>query len=345
MRPDPELIGLLRCPCGAGLALAEGGETAADGHVMTGRLGCGACGATHPIVSGVPRFVPRQLAHEVETTVASFGYEWETANPLIQDTPFTAPETFLDFIAPVEPGFFAGKAVLDAGCGTGRFTRHAQAFGARTVVGVDLGDSVDVAFENTRALPNVLIVQADLFALPLAPVFDYAFSIGVLHHTPDPRAAFQAVAGMVKPGGAVSAWVYGREGNGWVVHVLDPIRRHVTSRLPHRALLALSYLLTAILWLPLRCVYAPVGRSERLAPLRRFLFYFDYLYFMSRFGFHEQAVGIVFDHLVPTLSHYVRREEFAGWFAARGLEDVTITARAGNSWRGFGRRPAGDATP
>ena len=141
----------------------------------------------------------------------------------------------------------------------------------------------------------------------------------------------------------MSAWVYGREGNGWVVHGLDPIRRHVTSRLPHRALLALSYLLTAILWLPLQCIYRPVGRHPRLAPPKPFLFYFDYLYFMGGFGFHEQAVGIVFDHLVPTLSHYIGREQFEEWFGARGLCDVTITSRAGNSWRGFGRVPAADA--
>ena len=58
---------------------------------------------------------------------------------------------------------------------------------------------------------------------------------------------------------------------------------------------------------------------------------------MSQFGFHEQAVGIVFDQLVPTIAEYIPRDEFQQWFDANGLEDVTISSRAGNSWRGFGR--------
>ena len=143
----------------------------------------------------------------------------------------------------------------------------------------------------------------------------------------------------MRPGGTVSAWVYGREGNGWVVNVLDPIRRHVTSRLPHRALLVLSYLLTAILWLPLKCIYGPVGHRSSLAPLRRILFYFDYLHYIARFGFHEIAVGIVFDQLVPTIAFYTPREEFARWFGDLQLEGVVISQRAGNSWRGFGCLP------
>jgi SAM-dependent methyltransferase len=281
--------------------------------------------------------LPEFQTEQVERTVDGFGYEWATANPLIHNKRFTSAETFLDFIAPVSETHFRGEVVLDAGCGTGRFSMLAQSFGAKLVVGVDLGSSVDVAFTNTRKLRNVLIVQADLFELPLRQAFDYAFSVGVLHHTRDPADAFGAVLSKVKAGGSISAWIYGREGNGWVISVLNPIRRHLTSRLPHRVLLVLSYFLTALLYLPLELVYRPVGNNPRLGGCKRFLFYFDYLYFMSQFGFHEQAVGIVFDQLVPTIAEYIPRDEFQQWFDANGLEDVTISSRAGNSWRGFGR--------
>jgi SAM-dependent methyltransferase len=307
---------------------------------MTGALDCAACPASFPIVRGIPRFVAEAYAAHVEGTVDGFGYQWIRANPLIQHKLFTAAETFLDFIHPVVPGFFAGKTVLDGGCGMGRFSILAHQFGARTVVGVDLSEGIEAAFENTRALEGVLVIQADLLALPLKRAFDYAFSIGVLHHTSAPRAAFDALVERVRLGGAVSAWVYGRENNDWIIDVLNPIREKLTSRLPRSALRALSYALTAPLYLGVKGVYRPLSRSRFSVQARR-LFYFDYLTFLGQFGFHEQAL-IVFDHLVPEIAEYLSRPEFEAWFAENGLERVAISARNGNSWRGFGVQPVSE---
>ncbi len=338
MRNDPTLLNLLCCPlCQKDLRVGEVTATAPDGHIMTGDLVCTACGNKYPIVRGVPQFTPDAISDEVETTVKGFGFQWQRADPLITDTKFKAVDTFLDFIKPVEPAYFADKVVLDGGCGSGRFSHWAQQFGAKAVFGVDLSESVDTAFNNTRGFPNVIIVQADLLSLPLRQAFDYAFSIGVLHHTDDPRGAFDGIVSRVRPGGGMSAWVYSRENNEWIVNILNPIRRHLTSRLPHPILRLLSYVITVPLFLLLKGVYRPVGKSPRLTWLRSRLLYFDYLYFLSGFGFHEQAL-IVFDHMVPTISEYIPREEFQQWFDENGLHDVVITSRAGNSWRGFGIR-------
>lgn len=338
MRNDPRLLDLLCCVrCRGALSVCRAETVEADGQIMTGELACAGCTARYPITHGVPRFIPVAQQVAVSMTVDGFGFQWRRADGVIQDTRFTAAETFLDFIWPVQPQDFRAKIVLDAGCGSGRFTRWAHEFGASVAIGVDLSQSVEVAFRNTRALPDVLIIQADLFQLPLRPAFDYVFSVGVLHHAADPRKAFDAIVALLRPGGAVSAWVYARENNGWIIHVLNPLRRHLTSRLPRRALLVLAYLLAIPLYAFSKGVYGPVGNHDRLAPLRRILFYFDYLHFLSRFGFHTQAY-IIFDHLMPTLAAYIPREEFSAWFAENGLQGVTITSRTGNSWRGFGVR-------
>lgn len=337
MRNDPALLNLLCCPaCAGDLNLHSSTDLAPDGHIMSGELKCAGCDKVYPIVRGVPRFVPGALSEQVAATVEGFGYEWTISEAYLHNTRFSSAETFLQFIEPVQRDYFKDRLVLDAGCGAGRFTLLAQQFGAKGVVGVDLSDSVEIAFRSTRALPNVLIVQADLFALPLkTQSFDYAFSVGVLHHTANPRRAFDAVVKRVKPSGGMSAWVYGRENNGWIIYGLNPIRNHLTSRLPRRVLLALSYLITAPMFVILKSIYRPVGNSKRLSRLKKFLFYFDYLYFLGQFGFHEQAY-IVFDHLVPAIAEYVPHDEFARWFRENGLQNVVITSRAGNSWRGFG---------
>ncbi len=79
------------------------------------------------------------------------------------------------------------------------------------------------------------IVQADLGRLPLAErSFDLAFSIGVLHHGPDPRGAFREVSRRVKPGGKLAVWLYRRNTRPqeWANSAL----RAATTRLPTRAL-------------------------------------------------------------------------------------------------------------
>ena len=94
----------------------------------------------------------------------------------------------------------------------------------------------------------------------------------------------------------------------------------------------LAYLTAAPLFLVIHAIYVP---ASRMSAGRRCLFYFDYLMFLSQFGYRELTY-IVFDHAVPQLAFYIARDEFTSWFSANALRDVSITPRSGNSWRGFG---------
>lgn len=326
----------LACPdCGGDLAVIE--TRRKDDHILSGSLLCDSCSAGWPITNGVPRFVGAVDAVEKRTAEA-FGYEWTRYAELAD----RYRAQFLDWIRPVEPSFFEDRTVLEGGCGKGRHTRLVAGFGARDIVGIDLGEAVDSAFANTLDLPNAHIVQADLKRPPVKPVFDYAFSIGVLHHLPVPREGFHALVSRLRPGGSISAWVYGREGNGWIVHLVSPIREHVTSRMPHALLDALSAAVTVPLFAATRLLYGPTG--GRLAG--RALPYGDYLSYIAPFPFREQR-SIVFDHLVAPVAHYIPREEFAAWFREAGLDQVRIQRHNRNSWRGFARidgnpPPSGD---
>ncbi|MEO6726988.1 MAG: hypothetical protein ABIP14_16995, partial [Blastocatellia bacterium] len=147
---------------------------------------------------------------------------------------------------------------------------------------------------------------------------------------PDPRAGFASLVKHVKPGGAVSAWVYGHENNEWIVNFINPLREHVTSKLPMRALYYLSYLPTLALWLPLKLVYLPLSNTA----LKRYLFYADYLCYIARFPFRE-IHNIVHDHLTAPVAFYIRREEFDEWFDHAKAERAEIHWHNRNSWRGF----------
>jgi SAM-dependent methyltransferase len=322
------LLQYLACPqCAGELALDVAVKDAAE--IMQGTLTCSGCKRGYAITRGIPRFATE--VQEVEQRTAdAFGYEWTRYSELAE----RYRQQFLDWLRPVTADFFRDKVVLEGGCGKGRHSALAAEFGARDIVSLDLGEAVEAAFANTRQLENVHIVQADLNHPPVKRQFDYAFSIGVLHHLPDPERGFHALVSRLKPGGAMSAWVYGREGNGWIVHGITPMREHVTSHLPHALLDVLSAALTVPVWLSTKLLYGPT-RGKLLGMN---LPYGPYMSYIAPFPFREQR-SIVFDHLVAPVAFYIRKEDFAGWFQRAGLQEVSIEHHNANSWRGFARVP------
>lgn len=332
------LLQLLACPsCEGELNLTRSGKAEETPHgveIIEGELSCVSCARAFPVRRGVPRFADAaEIDAEKAATAENFGWQWQH---FTQGDELYA-EQFLGWIAPVAPEFFAGKLVLEGGCGKGRHTRLAAEWGARAVVGVDLSDAVDVAHAATRHLANAHVVQADMYSLPFKRrLFDYAFSVGVLHHLPRPRGGFVALSKQVKDGGHLSAWVYGAENNEWLTRFVSPVRERLTSRISRGALLQLSKLPTAALYAATKGFYAPLNRRARTRALASRLFYNDYLNHLAQFGWREQHT-IVFDHLVAPTAHYIARGEFEEWWREVGAVDVEIGWHNRNSWRGFGR--------
>jgi SAM-dependent methyltransferase len=327
------LLEYLACPeCGGELRLLSVAKRE-EQEILEGDLDCANCDSQFPVVRGVPRFAPLgRVEEEKAATAANFGWQWQHFTQ--QDEKYE--EQFLNWIAPVKPDFFQGKIVLEGGCGKGRHTQLAARWNAREIIGIDLSAAVETAFAATRELENAHIVQADIYQLPLKRIFDYAFSVGVLHHLPDPRGGFRSLASKVKDGGHLSAWVYGAENNGWITRWVNPVRERFTSRINQRTLLHLSKLPTAALYAATKLIYGPLNRRPSGAALARHLFYNDYLNTLSRFGWREQHT-IVFDHLVAPTAYYISRGEFEEWWREVGAQDVNIGWHNKNSWRGFGR--------
>ena len=113
---------------------------------------------------------------------------------------------------------------------------------------------------HTTAVITVTRSRVRSSAVPPESV-DVAFSVGVLHHTPDPKRCFFELVRRVRPGGRVIAWVYGRENNGWIVHGISPLREAITSRLPHKWVYQLSKLPAAMLYALGKGIYQPLQKG------------------------------------------------------------------------------------
>lgn len=326
-----KLLELLACPaCGGDILSAHVGARE-EKEIIEGLLSCRKCDREYKIERGVPRFAALdKIEQDKAETAANFGWQWTHFTQ--EDKKYA--DQFLGWLQPVKPDYFRDKIILEGGCGKGRHTTLAASWGAREVVGIDLSAAVETAFQATRNLPNAHVVQADIFKLPFKKAFDYAFSVGVLHHTPDPQKAFVSLAAKVKKGGAISAWIYGAENNEWITSYVNPIRQGFTSKMSQPTLYQLSKLPTLGVFLASKLLYKPL--NKRAKPLAAKLFYNDYLNHLGTFGWREQH-NIVFDHLVAPTAFYISREEFEGWWKEIEANDVKIIWHNQNSWCGFGK--------
>lgn len=295
---------------------------------MRGALSCTSCNATWPIVEGVPDFVTSPTgssgARDVVQTTSGFATNWQRYSDVIIAQPALNDELFRDWIKPVQPELFEGRVVLDAGCGMGRWLAASAPHAPRALVGFDYSPVVHAAFRNTRHLKNVHVVRADIFRTPFRPVFDVAYSIGVVHHTPDPEGAFAALLDVVTAEGVLAVWVYGKENNGWIENVVSPLRKLVTSRMPDPALHALSKALTLQLALAAHAF-------ARAFPTPTSFSYDAYLRHLTKYP-RAYLEHIVYDHLVPQLAQYLPREELERWATTRALS-FDLSSRNDNSWR------------
>jgi SAM-dependent methyltransferase len=307
----------------------------AGAEVESGELACAGCGACWPVRNGIPRLVPPDLAEQQSKTADAFGWQWQHFTEMHDQ--FEAQ--FLDWLYPIRPEFFEGKRVLDAGCGTGRHAQFAAAYGAGEVFALDLSDAVETARLTLARFEQVHVLQGDLLRPPFrTPAegggFDVVYSIGVLHHLPDPQEGFRSLVRFVRPGGTIAVWVYGYERNGFVRNVVEPLRR-VSTRMPPPVLRSLAWPLALGFHGAAKGVYRPLAGTAvgRRFPLN------EYLTSVADFSF-RQNYGIVFDQLVAPTAAYIKGPEIEGWFAEAGLVDVEISNRHGNSWRGRGKVPA-----
>lgn len=281
-RTDPILdwlVPLLVCPaCGDRLFFRPDARTPADGvlaHIQA------SCAEAYPVIDGIPRLLlPPHRADLVraktkwfeaslerlslaerwrsgragpDAIVAGFDYEWMRFR---YNRPIEAREIFELYFDLVPSDHFApDRVVLDAGCGAGRWACEVAARGPR-VIAVDLGLSVEIARVNAGETTRIACVQADLLNVSLAASsVDWAYSLGVLHHLRDPDRALRQVARAVRPGGTVLVYVYyalDQRGRAFrlAFRIVDAVRR-VTSRLPRRAVLAISTALGLFIYWPL----------------------------------------------------------------------------------------------
>lgn len=314
-----ELLSVLCCPrSGQSLVLEVG--TAAEtpaGQIESGWLVSQDGAHRYPIRNGIPRFVPPSNYAD------NFGMQWNHFSKTQLDShsgvPISADRFWL--ATGWRPEEIRGKWVLDVGCGSGRFAEVAAGAGAQ-VVALDYSSAIDACCANLGHLPNVHFVHGDVYALPFRKgFFPYVYSLGVLQHTPDVRAAFDALPPLVAPGGKLCVDYYWKRLRTMMnpKYALRPITRRMprdklfeilVKRVP--AMLSLSQALGRV---PL------IGKG-----LQRFVPVVDYtgIYPLSAEQLREWALLDTFDMLGPAYDNPQTAPTVRRWCQEAGISDIEI---------------------
>jgi SAM-dependent methyltransferase len=232
----PISIALLACPACAG--------------ALDVALACSVCGTEWLAPDGIPRL--RLDADARTETVRSFynaapfpGYPPHDSLSWLRAR--AGRSAFAKLLDDSIPG---DARIAEIGCGTGQTSLY-LARADRTVVALDLSREalkLGAAAAARYGVERIAFVEADLTRLPLrADAFDLVYSSGVLHHTPDPRAAFARIVKAVRPGGMVVIGLYNK-----------------IARLPLRVRRLVARL-TGNRWVP----FDPVLRDRQSEPERR----------------------------------------------------------------------------
>lgn len=234
-------------------------------------------------------------------TKASFNHQWDAlveGRWMLSNAEFRKqlPDIVCQFTA-LDASWFPGKRVLDAGCGSGRFTYALRRLGA-SVVAVDQSEHglahAKAAVEEEGLGDDVEFIQCDLLEpLPVEGEFDLVWSFGVLHHTGDTFRGFRNVARLVKPGGYLFLMLYGEPRLG----VLDDFKYRVD-------------------YARLRAMAKNQTPEEITEIIKR-----------EKPG---QDVHGWFDAISPTINDCYQPEEIEGWLLEHGFTDIQRTEKMAN---------------
>jgi len=260
-------------------------------------------------------------------TIDDFGAQWTRFRD--NDGYYASTEMLADILKPlVDVCSLAGRRVGDVGSGTGRLVNMLLDAGAGNVVALEPSAAFDVLVANTKArAARITYINAAGGELPLDPPLDFVFSIGVIHHIPDPAPVLRRMHDALAPAGTCLVWVYGHEGNEMYLRFAKPLRR-LTARLPDMLLAALSHVLAVCLRLYVgACRFVPLPMHDYM---RGVLANYDY----------RHLHVTVFDQLNPTYARYYRRDEIEAELRQAGFANVRTHWRHGYSWTASGQRAA-----
>jgi SAM-dependent methyltransferase len=185
-------------------------------------------------------------------TVSSFGKEWNAFHGFSElDLQYTG-DMYFDIVT--REMLNDQSTVIDIGCGSGRWIKYLDGR-FKKMVGLDPSEAIFAADKLLDKNEKVELVRASTDHIPYPDgYFDFAYSLGVLHHIPDTEKALVDCVKKLKSGGYFLVYLYYRFENRpfyfRLFYWLSNLLRRGISKLPYRPKKWLCDFLAVVLYMP-----------------------------------------------------------------------------------------------
>lgn len=144
--------------------------------------------------------------NNIKKTEKLYGFVWEKADDCMPPDTWhfnKMQEVILDSIVKEGVGIDVGS-----GCGYDTYIM-AKNNPLLKIVSMDISDGVYKTKNFVSKLANAYVIKGSALAIPAKRnMFDFAYSFGVLHHTPDPELGLKEIARVLKPGAGAYLYLY-----------------------------------------------------------------------------------------------------------------------------------------
>ncbi|MBF0216316.1 MAG: class I SAM-dependent methyltransferase [Candidatus Omnitrophica bacterium] len=324
-----------------------------SGHVISGTLSSSK--KVYPVISGIPRFVDKPFYEKLNVrngetqTAGSFGNKWREkrfGELKSADISGLRQQMIAVLGCHSESGmrkvFKKVRRTLNAGCGVAWSEQYVNYCPETERHCFDVSLSVEAAYKATKGLGNVIIAQASIFEIPYPDnFFDIVYSIGVVHHTPDPERAFYCLADKVKPGGILGIYIYNVK--PFMREILDENLRKLTTKMSYGECMKYSRDL------------AKLGKALR--KIKKPLMIHDDLSSLGIKKGEYSVHGFIYDHIVkcwyndangeeysalinqdwyhPTYASHHTKKEIEGWFKKARMKKILFIQPKGWEYSGY----------
>jgi ubiquinone/menaquinone biosynthesis C-methylase UbiE len=269
-----------------------------------------------------------------EATVAGFGREWaqyDQADLGADDLQSIFDSYFGVFpfeqLPPDAEGF-------DLGCGSGRWADLVLARVGKLHC-IDASElALNVARGRLAGRSGTIFHLASVDDMPLADASqDFGYSLGVLHHVPNTRAAMAECVRKLKPGAPFLVYLYHSFDNRpfWYrpLWLASDVARKGISRMPFALRTQVTRIIAAL-------VYWPLARLAKLAEkMGRDVVDYPLSIYRDR-AFYVMRTDAL-DRFGTRLEHRFTRSEIAEMMSAAGLEQIRFSEKP-PFWVACGRR-------
>lgn len=279
--------------------------------------------------------VQEQITQNIdEATVKSFGEEWNTFYEFDEEEIQRIGDSYFDIVTPamLSPEMRAA----DFGCGTGRWSKYIHEKVA-VVAAIDPSDAINAARELLKDVPNVHLFKTSIDKLPFPDgYFDFAFSLGVLHHIPDTQKALNNCVAKLRKGGYFLLYLYyDLENRGFLfksLFFLSNLLRRMISRFPSWLKKFSCNMMAVFLYMPFVLLSRGLrflGVSQRIRSRIPLNIYEKASFYIIR--------NDALDRFGTPLEKRFSKEEIRQMMLTSGLTDIVFSEKA-PYWHAVGRK-------